>query len=468
MRKAKNNSTVTLMARYCFSMLLLAMFAIGFTASESDDPSQSDDNPTEEPEVTERDVMLRLFSDDARQIAEVISSDGLTLSNDISAALVKAMGTVPQLTTNLHAFMSTLATRNGLMNAQYVTPGSELAEMGYVMYIPVDVSAYGLRVILDGKGGCRILSGSGLHFIFPANVKGVGLTLCKLSLTNSGGWYNLVSDAKIGQAQHVACVSRIPKRFDITLSTLANDKEVALFKGGVDVSLTMAPGTEYVKASERSFGLSGQLYSVSNSTTAVPDASASGMSFTLLSEENGILSFNYSYTQAGQDVIGCGLQFDTANGAVKDGSYGKLSMSILNNLSMTGTIKDSAAFQELLTDMMTNGNSLLTANSISNLIDLLNAVCVMQLSGEGISNPVPMLLALEQTDNLRYIMPKVKFADSEDYELITSLVDDETAANLRMSSVTTGMSVGSAANTYLQLFTKIMQMIPYNSDEWGL
>jgi hypothetical protein len=223
-----------------------------------------------------------------------------------------------------------------------------------------------------------------------------------------------------------------------------------------------------VKASERSFGLSGQMYSASNSTATVPDASASGMSFTLLSEENGTLSFNYSYTQAGQDVIGCGLQFDTANGAVKDGSYGKLSMSILDNLSMTGTIKDSAAFQELLTDMMTNGNSLLTANSISNLIDLLNAVCVMQLSGEGISNPVPMLLALEQTDNLRYIMPKVKFADSEDYELITSLVDDETAANLRRSSVTTGMSVGSAANTYLQLFTKIMQMIPYNSDEWGL
>ena len=24
------------------------------------------------------------------------------------------------------------------------------------------------------------------------------------------------------------------------------------------------------------------------------------------------------------------------------------------------------------------------------------------------------------------------------------------------------------ANTYLQLFTNIMQMIPYNSDEWGL
>ena len=100
--------------------------------------------------------------------------------------------------------------------------------MGYSAYIPIDISAFGVRVIFDEEGNYRFDPIEGLEFIFPATIEGYGATAYEWSIKNNGDWYESVSPVHLNGVRGLACVSRIPKSFTMTMSGLFDDKVVTM------------------------------------------------------------------------------------------------------------------------------------------------------------------------------------------------------------------------------------------------
>ena len=412
-----------------------------FTACSN---SSDDDVPVPDPESKEqkeRTELLMHIQDDTKKISENLDAEGVSMTTQLNAQLMTLMGKGRNFTANLKQLIAMMAVKDAVANAKQVEPGSELEKMGYKAYLPVDISAFGVRVVFNERGDYNITPTNGLEFIFPATIEGLGTTIYKMAFKNSGQWYESISTAQQFNAQGLALINRIPTAITMTLSGLYGDEEVTLLKGVINIAQEKTDESAYIRMEESSFRLSGQLTSLMQGY-GLPDNDEQ-LLFEIIMEHSKVTSSTFDFTQNGLKL------FHLASTSIGD-QTSSLKLDILDDLTIAGTIDGEERD--------------------------LTITCQ-----HGIT-PVPMQLIEEEIDGQKTIMPAFKFPGETpettscvittgelitDFIPLSQLVDQETMDCFNSISSVTRTSLSDAASTYKQMFSSLMQIIPMNSEEWG-
>lgn len=426
-----------------------------FTACANDDNPVT---PAEEEAQKVRTELVAHINNDTGLLADNMTTDGLSVTTQINAQLMTLMGKGRNLMANMKQLISMMAIKNAVVNAQAVTPGSELQKMGYKAYIAVDISSFGMRVVMDERGNYNVTPANGLEFVFPASVEGIGTTIYKIAFKNSGKWYESVpSPAKMGNVKGLACVFRIPTAMTMTLSGLFDNKEVTLLTGVLNIEPEEVTEAGYVSLEDNILQLSGQLASFMQGY-GLPDNDEC-LQFTFDINKGKLADSDFLYTQDGQKL------FHITSNTTEDTS--DMQIDILEDLLISGTISNKFDLQTIqdLIKYMKDGK--LTDEGFQAYVQAINEQCNLSIACQPSGSQVPMRLVAEQMDGYPVILPAFKFADKPDYIPLSQLMDEETMNNFNSicsSSITT---LSGAVDTYKHLFTSVMQMMPMNGEEWG-
>ena len=208
------------------AVLLLCGTALTTSCSMEDNPAMPS---AEELEAREnRDELIRHIENDAETMAEVFSMESLNIASQAYGQLLALIERDNSFLTNMRVILSALSEKKALLSISPVEAGSELAKMGYLLYMTADNSGFGIRVVFDGKGGCRLVSANNTEFIFPVTIEGIGTTLFKLIIKDSNDYYLSVTDANILNVNRLACINRLPRSITMTLTGFINNKELKL------------------------------------------------------------------------------------------------------------------------------------------------------------------------------------------------------------------------------------------------
>lgn len=222
-----------------------------------------DDNPVrpsaEEQEAKEnRDELIRHIENDAKTMADIFKMESLTVASQAYEQLLALMKNDKAFLTNMRVILSAVSEKQSLLSISPVKADSELAKMGYLLYMTADNSGFGVCVVFDGKGGCRLQSANHMEFIFPANIQGIGTTLFKLIIKDNDDYYLSVTDANIQNLKRLACVNRFPRSLTMTLTGFIDNKELTLSEGIINLELPQDENSSFVNFDAKSFQLTGK------------------------------------------------------------------------------------------------------------------------------------------------------------------------------------------------------------------
>ncbi|MBO7539977.1 MAG: hypothetical protein J6T44_11900 [Prevotella sp.] len=445
--------TVYVAAWLCFIGLFAAC-----APDEKDNPASPDDQEA----VVNRQVLISHIENDAQLVADNLSTESLNASSQAFAQLLEMIELDQRFIVNMRTVLAAIAQKKALAGISPVMAGSELAKMGYLAYITADNSNFGVRVILDGKGGSRLLSADHQEFIFPATVDGIGTTLFKVIVKNSNDYYQTVSDANIPNVNRLACINRLPKSFTMTLTGLIDNKEQTLSESVVKLELPESTESEYVSLDARSFRITGKQSSYLNAQNE------STLDFSLSMEDDNMV-LDYSFTCDGENIVNNNAQMVLP----KESSFtGQMSMDalnvadlkaftirILNDLTLTGAVADGASFATNFVNVIKNRQSVDSADALYELVESLNSSCSLQLSA-GQMKPETVKFCLVQKDNLYAIEPGLKDLDSDDYIPVSQLVDSQVMEQFNKPFSQSFIPTGNSASSILRFYSVFMRMMP--------
>ena len=98
----------------------------------------------------------------------------------------------------------------------------------------------------------------------------------------------------------------------------------------------------------------------------------------------------------------------------------------------------------------------------------LNESCHFTLTCPEITQQVPLQLMAQQEDTRNILLPALQFADNPNFIPLHELVTEETNERLRRMYEKTSSFVSNTLNVDMQLIYRMMQLMPMNSEEWGL
>ena len=355
------------MKRIKFYALATALLLCGtglVTSCSSDDddspaqPATEEQKQEQEPEqkqepeseaLKNRNELIRHIENDAKTMAEAFNIESLNIASQAYNQLLALMESDKAFMTNMRVVLSAVAEKKALLNISPVKVGSELAKMGYLLYMTVDNSGFGVRVVFDGKGGCRLLSANDMEFIFPAKIDGIGSTLFKLIIKDDSDYYLSVSDANIQNMKGLACINRLPRSLYLTLTGFIDNKEVTLSESVINLELPQNASSEFVDFDAKAFQLTGKqhFYPIAGNESTL-DFSQN------MNKDDMTLGYSYSCNET--TVVSCEVQLqkNQQNGYISQmledafdiDDIKALSIRILNDLKLSGTITDGATFAQ--------------------------------------------------------------------------------------------------------------------------
>lgn len=410
-----------------------------------------------------RSELISLIKNDSKKLADVLKAESLNATSQAFEQLMSLIELDKNFIANINTLFKGISQRNAQNSLTPVKAGSELAEMGYLAYMTVDTGGYGVRVIFDGKGGCRVLSADDLEFIFPATVDGIGTTLFKVIIKNSYNCYQMVADANIPNVEHLALVSRLPKSFTMTLTALIDKKEQTLSQSVVSLELPESAESDYVRLDASSFRITGK------QSTYLNDKDESALDFSL-SMEDANMDFDYSFTSDGEEIVTNNAQMVLSQA----GSFmGQMSLDafniadlksftirVLNDLTLSGSIANGAAFAADYAQAIKDRQSDDSADALSKLVESLNSSSSIQLTSDKIAMPEPVKLCLVKKDNLYTIEPGIKDIYSDDVIPISQLVDSQVMEQFNKPFNQSFTPSGNSAGSVLRFYSTFMRMLP--------
>ena len=459
---------------YALSAVLL-LCGTGLTTSCSVDDNPVAPSPEEQEAIDNRYELIRHIETDAKTLADMFNVESLNVAAQAYEQLLAQMQGTKGFTTDMRSFLSAGSMRKALVGISPVTSGSELARMGYLMYITVDNSGYGIQVVFDGKGGCRLSSAKNLEFIFPADIKGIGSTLFKLIIKDGGEYYQSVSAANIPNVQssmfngqwsnRVACVNRFPRSLTMTLTAFIGNQEQKLSETVIELELPQDENSAYVSLDAASFNLTGQQHNYP----------AGGMESTLefrLNNNNGNMALGYSYACDGTTVADCValMQIKQQSGFIRQLSAEPFSVAdiknvairILNDLTLTAAITGGDTFSQYFASSIKNRQQASSQDVLTEIAESLNQSCQLQLSCMQMTKPEVMKFCVSERDGQYMIEPALKDLNSDKFIPISEIVDAPTMENFNQSFSMSFTPGGNAAGSALNVYSALIQMMPLN------
>lgn len=477
--------------------LLVATLVCGsalFTACDSDDNSGGGGDsplpPTENEVEQERDELLTLIEDDTETVVGNLETDGLAMLSQVNGQLMSMMGRGRNFIVNMQQVIAMLAVKNAMEHIKTVETGSKLDEMGYKYYLPVDISAFGVRVAFNERGDYDITPADGMEFVFPATVEGFGTTVYKMSFKNTGEWYESIASSQFGNVQQLAIVNRIPKALKMTLSGLFDDVEKVLFSSDIQLAMDADGLTDIVSLKDNNFQLTGQLLTLLKANGMSEDDGQ--LDYNVDFNHDGLTNIDIAFTQKGLKLVNLSalltlpadndfmgrlldyiLHFNNGGepepfpASVLSGGKSEVKMTILDNLYLAGSIPNLETCLNAMQDLSRNINAQSSAADINNYLKVVNSQYTMTIATGHSTHEVLMQMTAEDMDGSCRILPSLKFEDTPDYQPISELVSEKTIDSMDTIVSKAISPLGASAGSYVLLLSRIMQIMPLNSQEWG-
>ena len=438
-------------------LMVATLFCGLFTLTSCVDEA---DNPTGDSEIIQdREEILSHIKNDAKVLAEEMNPEMLNLTNEVYSQLMALIAKDRNYMKNMKQILAMMAANNALKKIMPVTKGSELAKMGYLMYIPVDIQTFGVQVVFDENGSSRLFPCEGMEFIFPATVNGLSTTLYKVAFKAGSKWKETVAPAQLKNLKGVACVYRVPETITITLSGLFDNKVQTLNKSTFDIGETLISGRSSTSLKGTGYGL--------------PDVEST-------------LDFKFSTAQKGKVQIDCnyvnnGLQIMTLQAMLTlpetgnlierlstndfNGSHIDFDMQILNDLNLYGSIRDVAQFLEAFMNITQNS---ISSADFSNNVDKINQYSEIHATCQNVTNPLYLQLMAKWVDNKNLLMPGIWSYENLELIPFDTYVEQADMDNINKVLEVVIPPMGSNTLLGVQVFSRIMQMLPLNSAEWKI
>ena len=438
-------------------LMVATLFCGLFTLTSCVDEA---DNPTGDSEIIQdREEILSHIKNDAKVLAEEMNPEMLNLTNEVYSQLMALIAKDRNYMKNMKQILAMMAANNALKKIMPVTKGSELAKMGYLMYIPVDIQTFGVQVVFDENGSSRLFPCEGMEFIFPATVNGLSTTLYKVAFKAGSKWKETVAPAQLKNLKGVACVYRVPETITITLSGLFDNKVQTLNKSTFDIGETLISGRSSTSLKGTGYGL--------------PDVEST-------------LDFKFSTAQKGKVQIDCnyvnnGLQIMTLQAMLTlpetgnlierlstndfNGSHIDFDMQILNDLNLYGSIRDVAQFLEAFMNITQNS---ISSADFSNNVDKINQYSEIHATCQNVTNPLYLQLMAKWVDNKNLLMPGIWSYENLELIPFDTYVEQADMDNINKVLEVVIPPMGSNTLLGVQVFSRMMQMLPLNSAEWNI
>ena len=438
-------------------LIVATLFCGLFTLTSCDEQL---DNPTGDSDnIQDREEILSHIKSDAKVLADNMNPEMLNLTNEIYSQLMTLMAKDRNYMRNMKQILAMMAANNALKKIMPVTKGSELAKMGYLMYIPVDIQTFGVQVVFDENGSSRLFPCEGMEFIFPATVNGLSTTLYKVAFKAGSKWKETVAPAQLKNLKGVACVYRVPETITITLSGLFDNKVQTLNKSTFDIGETLISGRSSTSLKGTGYGL--------------PDVEST-------------LDFKFSTAQKGKVQIDCnyvnnGLQIMTLQAMLTlpetgnlierlstndfNGSHIDFDMQILNDLNLYGSIRDVAQFLEAFMNITQNS---ISSADFSNNVDKINQYSEIHATCQNVTNPLYLQLMAKWVDNKNLLMPGIWSYENLELIPFDTYVEQADMDNINKVLEVVIPPMGSNTLLGVQVFSRMMQMLPLNSAEWNI
>lgn len=427
-----------------------------------------EDNPVE-PSVEEqeamenRDELISHMENDAKTMADIFNIESLNVASQAYEQLLAQMEGTKGFMANMSSILATGSMRKALASISNVASGSELAKMGYLAYITVDNSGYGIQVVFDGKGNCRLSTAKNMEFIFPADIKGIGYTLFKLIIKGSDECYQSVTDANIPNVKRVACINRFPKSLNMTLSGFIDNKEMMLSETVIGLELPQNESSAFISFDAKSFNLKGMQRNYANT------GNESILDFSLNTNKDDI-TLGYGYTSDGKSVAYCDAQMQSKqqNGFISQMSKSAFNVAdikavtirILDDLTLSGTITDGDSFAQNFPMAIKNRQKVSSYDVLTGIVESLNKSCRLQLSCKQMTKPEVVRFCVTQKDNMYLIEPALKDLNAGNFIPISQIVDAQTMENFDKPFNLSFTPGGNATGLALQIYSTFLQMIP--------
>ena len=442
--------------------LFCGLFMLTSCEDERDNPADNDDNGVSDDVTRNREEILSHIKSDAKFLADNMNPEMLNLMNEVYSQLTALMVRDRNYMKNMKQILAMMASNNALKNIKPVTKGSELAKMGYLMYIPVDIQTFGVQVVFDENGSSRLFSGEGLEFIFPATVEGLGTTLYKVAFAGSN-WKETVAPAQLKNLKGIACVYRVPETITMTLSGLFDNKVLTLSNSSFDIGETQISGQVSTSLNGVGYGL--------------PDVE-SALDFKFSNVQKGKVKIDCSYVNNGLNVMTLGAMLtlpETGNltellsNIDFNGVSAEFDMQILDDLNLYGSIHDAAQFSQAFMNIIQNNHhNNVSFNEFFDNVDRLNLYSQFYITCRHAQSPLLLRFMTAWENNKILLMPGIW--SYERFELIPfdayMVQSDINNVKKALEAVFSPMGTNTLLNT--QVFSRIMQMLPLNSAEWGI
>ena len=450
------------MKYYAFAVLLM-LCGIGLTTSCSVEDTPVEPSAEEQEAIENRNELIRHIEDDAKTMADIFNVESLNIASQAYEQLSALMELDKGFLTNMRVIFSAASEKKALLNVRPVAADSELAKMGYLLYITAENSGFTIRVVFDGKGGCRLSSAKNMEFIFPANITGIGYTLFKLIIKDGNDYYQSVTDANIPNMKRVACVNRFPQSLTMTLTGFINNKEVTLSETVVGLELPQNENSAYVNWDAKTFRLTGKQHNYPVT------GNESNLDFSLHVDQNDMI-LGYGYSSGATSVVNCEAQMlmtqqkgflrQMSKNALDVADLKAVSIRILDDLTLSGTISDGASFAWDFTTAIKNRQQASSPDVLAEVAQSLNQSSHLQLYCEQMTKPEDMKFCVTQKDEKYMIEPALKDLKSDNFIPISQIVDAQTMENFDKPFNMSFTPGGNVAGSVLKIYSVFMQMMP--------
>ena len=450
------------MKYYALAAVLL-LCGTGLTTSCVVDDNSVEPSAEEKEAIKNRNELIRHMENDAKTMADVFKIESLNVASQAYEQLLALMESDKGFLTNMRVLLSAVSEKKALLTISPVAAGSELAKMDYLLYLTMDNSGFGVRVVFDGKGGCRLLSADHMEFIFPANIKGIGSTLFKLIIKDSDDYYLSVADANIPNLKGLACVNRFPRSLTMTLTGFIDNKELTLSETVISLELPQNENSAYVSLDAKSFNLTGKQHNFPNT------GNESSLDFSLNMDKDN-MTLVYGYTCDGARVVDCEAQMQLtqqegflsqmSKNAFNVADLKAVSIRILDDLTLSGTITDGGSFAEDFQTAIKNRQQVSSPDVLTEIVESLNASCHLQLSCKQMTKPEDVGFCVVQKDKKYMIEPALKDLKTGDFIPISQIVDVQTMENFDKPFNLSFTPGGNATGSVLNVYSTFMQMMP--------
>ena len=454
-----------------------------FTACSSD----KDDNPAQEQAKKNRKEFVEHTRATMKNLAENLNFSSWEGANMLNKYFNEYVLNNPEFEKSvLTAFM-----QKTLQSVKPVEEGSELAKMGFKIYGTVDLTEFNYRFTMNAENtGFDTEEASDFEVVvnaFNPETSKVEPAMLKLTL-KAGGNQGFKVLVPVKATEGLALVILVPSEFQFAIADKFTGSWLNGFTGSFKNEVKLGDGAEFFNLNRDAWAVSGTVNSYMQAVPAMQvEADATTLKF-LVSDDPTTkeIKREFSYVQNGRNMLsftaigrdelgylplGPGPDLDEnpdmpdmpdmgegvgpekpdldgdgqpdehpstsssesqllnlVNILVAGKSFGKLSFTLLDDLTTTMSISDCSRAMQVAQEGANARRNYADQQTIDRYTQQLNEIIKAEMTCKGVNQQIPMKLVTTKFGVDYWTMPAFNFADENGYVSFTELLDAESVA----------------------------------------